>query len=305
MSRVTLLMATRNGADHLVEQLKSLQSQTHADWSLWVSDDSSTDETRDILDWFAREANREVRILEGPGRGATANFLSLVHHPDLPPGPLAFCDQDDVWYPGKLERALAAISSTGHDGPVLYAGRADIGLRPDAITGATTLFRRPPCFRNALIQTIGGGSTMVLSAAAADILRAAGPDCRPAFHDWWSYMLISGAGGTVLYDAEPIMFYRKHPGNVLGPNRSIRARQSRFGSIIKGQYHHWVTRNVTALDRCAHLLSDDTRNVLSAFRDLRRARGLKALRTWNRIGLHRQNRFETSLMAAAAMAGRI
>ncbi|MCR9114229.1 MAG: glycosyltransferase family 2 protein, partial [Rhodobacteraceae bacterium] len=305
MAPLTILMATRNGADHLVEQLMSIKLQTHEDWRLWVSDDGSTDETMDILNWFSRDVRQEVTLFRGPERGATANFLSLVHRPDLPAGPVAFCDQDDVWYPQKLERALNTLQAVETPGPALYAGRADIGLQPDAVTGTTRLFARPPCFNNALIQTIGGGNTMVLSSEATSLLREAGPDCKPAFHDWWAYILVSGAGGTVLYDSKPMLFYRQHAGNLLGPNRSLSARRGRFVSILRGHYHHWVTRNLTALERCSGILDPENRSRLKTFRDLRRSRGLKALKLWTEIGLHRQNRLETSLMAAAAMAGRI
>ena len=305
MTCVNIIMATCNGADHLFDQLQSIRAQTHGDWRLWVTDDGSQDETLEILGWFARDAGREVRLFDGPRGGATANFMSLVHHPELPPGPMAFCDQDDVWYPRKLEHALARVQGFGHEVPVLYAGRAHVGLRPDTITGSSRRFRRKPCFANALIQTIGGGNTMLLSQAAAELLRAAGPECRPAFHDWWCYLLVSGAGGTVLYDQTPMLFYRQHQRNLMGSNRGMSARRGRLVSILKGQYHHWVTRNLLALERCAPLLSEENRALLEGFRSLRRARGLEALNLWGSMGLYRQNRLETLLMASAAMMGRI
>ena len=305
MACVTILLATRNGADHLHEQLQSLMRQSHEDWRLWVSDDRSTDETPDILEWFRKDCGREVQIFEGPCKGATANFMSLLHRPDLPKGPLAYCDQDDVWFPGKLDRALTRLSGQAQSRPALYAGRAKIGASPELIRRDSPLFRKPPSFRNALIQAIGGGNTMMLSAEAVALMRAAGPRCRPAFHDWWSYQLVAGAGGAVIYDSEPMIFYRQHEGNMLGGNRGLSARRGRIGSLMQGKYHHWVSQNLKALGRCEELLTPDNRQVLSEFRALRKCRGTSALRSWRRAGLYRQNPLETALMATIAMTGRI
>ena len=43
-------------------------------------------------------------------------------------------------------------------------------------------------------------------------------------HDWWAYQLVSGAGGTVIYDPEPLVAYRQHSGNLIGGNLGLRAK---------------------------------------------------------------------------------
>jgi cellulose synthase/poly-beta-1,6-N-acetylglucosamine synthase-like glycosyltransferase len=80
---ITLLMATRNGAAYLPEQLASLAAQTECNWRLWVSDDGSTDATGLILAEFAR--HHPVRVLGGPQQGAAQNFLTLLCHRTCPP----------------------------------------------------------------------------------------------------------------------------------------------------------------------------------------------------------------------------
>ena len=47
-------------------------------------------------------------------------------------------------------------------------------------------------------------------------------------HDWWAYQLVSGAGGTVIYDPEPFVAYRQHAGNLIGGNQGL-ARQGARG----------------------------------------------------------------------------
>jgi glycosyltransferase involved in cell wall biosynthesis len=52
-TQIAILMCTKNGAAFLGEQLNSIADQTHSNWILFVSDDGSTDETRNILRRFA------------------------------------------------------------------------------------------------------------------------------------------------------------------------------------------------------------------------------------------------------------
>lgn len=87
--RFTILLCTYQGERHLPAQLESYLAQTYKAWDLWVSDDGSRDATRALIEAFRAEAgpDRTVRIITGPGQGATRNFLSLLCHPDLPPAP--------------------------------------------------------------------------------------------------------------------------------------------------------------------------------------------------------------------------
>ncbi|MCR8549111.1 glycosyltransferase [Salipiger sp. P9] len=302
--QITILMGTRNGAAHLQEQLDSLARQNHRDWCLWVGDDGSSDGTREILAAFARSVPQEVRVLDGPCRGVAANFLTLLCHPELPEGPVAFCDQDDIWYQHRLGRALDHLARVG-DRPALYCSRTEVGYDPDKPVGTSPLWQRPPSFRNALIQTVAGGNTMVMSPAAVALTRAAGIEPLPAFHDWWFYQILAGAGGEILYDRQPTLFYRQHHGNQLGRNRGLVARYARLGTIWQGRYHHWITRNLVALQRSQHLLTDENRAILQDFAALRRRKGVCVLTGWQKLGLHRQGRLETALMAGAAALGRV
>ena len=102
-------MATMNGAQYLEEQLASIRAQSYVNWSLWVSDDGSTDETVEIINRFkATLSDQSITILNGPRKGGAQNFLSLLANPVIKADFYAFCDQDDVWFPSKLKRALAS-----------------------------------------------------------------------------------------------------------------------------------------------------------------------------------------------------
>ena len=54
-------MATYDGERYLRNQLLSLQQQTYEDWTVWVRDDGSTDETTFILRKLAESDSRILR----------------------------------------------------------------------------------------------------------------------------------------------------------------------------------------------------------------------------------------------------
>lgn len=240
-----ILLATYNGAPHLEEQLQSYLAQDHTNWALWVSDDGSTDGTWEILRAFqAAHPDREIRLIRGPGRGAAANFLSLITHPDLPPGPVALSDQDDVWMPHRLSRALDMLGRA--QGPMLY-GSTTIETDPDLNPlprQKTTL--PPPSFANAMVQNIVAGNTTTLNAPALAALRAGGAPDVP-YHDWWIYLRLAGVGAQILLDDTPLLFYRQHAGNVIGAHSGMHARLQRATALLGGTYRGWVHTNLTAL----------------------------------------------------------
>lgn len=104
-SKISIALATFNGARFLTEQLASLTQQNYLPFELVVTDDGSTDETLAILESFARVAPFNVMVHRNAQRlGYGMNFLKAA---SLCSGEvIAFCDQDDFWLPMKLEKLL-------------------------------------------------------------------------------------------------------------------------------------------------------------------------------------------------------
>src|SRR6476646_10690754 len=89
---VAILMCTKDGAEFIDGQLKSIAEQTHENWILIVSDDGSNDETVAKLERFAGVRRQEIIVRKGPGRGVCANFLSLANDPTIEADYFAFSD---------------------------------------------------------------------------------------------------------------------------------------------------------------------------------------------------------------------
>src|SRR4051812_34797655 len=122
---VGILLATFNGEAFLPQQLESFVAQTHKNWQLLVSDDGSVDQTVDIVEKFAQTVCQRVKIVRGPERGFCRNFIWLAKSAtdaDL----IAFSDQDDVWLPHKLARAVSWLGSASDKVPRVYFSRTAI-----------------------------------------------------------------------------------------------------------------------------------------------------------------------------------
>jgi len=303
-ARVAILMCTKNGAGFLGEQLKSIADQTHENWILVVSDDGSTDKTKEILERFADTQQQEIVLTNGPGRGACANFLSLATDPGIDADYFAFSDQDDIWHQDKLRRALTWLGSS-NDTPALYCGRTELMSIDGQSYGLSPLFTRPPAFRNALVQNLAGGNTMVFNRATKRIVEVAGTS-EVVLHDWWLYQLVSAAGGAVYYDPQPSIKYRQHSNNLIGSNLGWRARNVRIRMMLSGRFRDWNETNITALQRLPDdLIIQSNRKVVKLFAKARSASLLKRLCYLKQAGVYRQTLLGNLGLLAATVMRRI
>jgi glycosyltransferase involved in cell wall biosynthesis len=260
-----------------------------------VSDDGSQDQTQSILKAFReRWGQTRLSVVQGPERGHVDNFFSLIFA-NIEGAYFAFSDQDDIWDADKLSRAVKALSSLPEDRPALYCSRSLLIDEYGATIGFSPLFGKPPGFANALIQNIGGGNTMVMNRKARNLLCAVGPVDIVA-HDWWTYILVTGSGGAVVYDQRPSLSYRQHKDNVIGSSTAWSDRFKRFFLALQGRNRLWNTQHIIALQQNRSYLTVENQRILddfSAARDRPLPRrplslwrsGVYAQSTWGNLGL--------------------
>lgn len=306
MAGILIGLALFNGGPHIGAQLESIAAQTFQKWRLVVSDDGSVDRGPAIVRQFAsRFGQGRVILVDGPSRGATQNFLSLLAY-SRPGEYLAFCDQDDVWSARKMEFAIDAL--TGDPEAGLYSARTTIcdeNLRP---LGGSRRYKGPYDFRNALIQAVTGGNTCVLNPRAAEIARRAAPHAVAAAieaHDWWLYQIISGAGMDVLRDDKEVLLYRQHRSNLKGRNDTLAAMRLRIGQLFDGQYGAWLAANVHALLGAADCLTAENLSILRQFGKALDLPGPRAAAAFANLKLARQTPAGTAAFFAAAASGRL
>lgn len=287
---VAILLSTYNGERYLAEQLDSLISQTYGNWIIHASDDGSQDATLSILQRYQRQLGEGRLVLhQGPARGFSANFLSLVRAAGVQASYYAFCDQDDIWAPEKLERGLAWISSRPTEKPLLHCSRTRLIDEAGKPIGLSPLFKAPLSFENALVQSIAGGNTMLFNEETRKLLATTRESSHIVSHDWWSYILVTGCGGEVCYDPEPTLNYRQHSQNLIGSNISIRGRLQRLRRLLKGTFKEWNEANLAALaPPVRNHLTPHSLEILELFAQARTAPLLQRLRLVRKAGIYRQ-----------------
>ena len=183
--KTLILLGSFNGELFIQEQLNSIISQTHTDWKIIVSDDGSQDATCALVQSVAESLGYGRMVLrQGPGKGFVQNFLSMACDPKLRAKFYAFADQDDVWLPQKLERALSILDCPElKETPALYCGRTTYVNTELKVTGQSPYFKKTPHFKNALVQSLAGGNTMVFNDPLKKILEHIGT-VDVVSHDW-------------------------------------------------------------------------------------------------------------------------
>jgi glycosyltransferase involved in cell wall biosynthesis len=303
---VAILLCTLRGHDYLRQQLDSIVGQTHKSWSIWVSDDGSDQSTHTILDEYqTRLGSSRFNILRGPAQGFAANFLSLACNASIRAAYFAFADQDDVWEPEKLERALQWLDGTPADVAALYCARTRKVDANNQHIGFSELLTRAPSFANALVQSIASGNTMVFNNAARDLLLAAGPKIEVAAHDWWTYQLVSGSGGHVFYDSRPTVRYRQHRDNLIGTNGTWSARIHRARMLLQGRFRNWSRMNIAALDAMRAHLTAENQTRLDEFSKARWGDIFARMAAFRRSGVYRQTWLGNLGLIAAVILKRL
>jgi hypothetical protein len=208
VTRVSVAMATYNGGQYLQPQLDSFLEQSRRPDELVVCDDGSSDGTLDRLEAFARTAPFSVRIERNAERlGYNANFAKAI---DLCVGDLIFIsDQDDQWYPAKIEQVTAAfVESPGALAVTNDQMITDGNGQPAGITVLHNLRRL-----GSSDDLFGPGCCTALRREALPILAPFPSATVP--YDHWITTLPVLLGARILID-RPLQTYRRHQSNTSG-----------------------------------------------------------------------------------------
>lgn len=304
--QVAILLCTYQGEKYLAAQLDSFAAQSYTDWSLWVSDDGSTDATLDLLATYAQHHHPgQVTMRSGPRKGFVANFMSLLCEPTLHADYYALSDQDDIWHVDKLERAVKWLSQVPAGQPALYCTRTELIDETGRSLGLSPLFTRPPAFANALMQNVAGGNTMVMNDAARSLLLEVGAGVDVIAHDWWVYIVVSACGGSIHYDSEPSLRYRQHAENLIGANTGLSARLLRIRMLFEGSLKAWTNQHIRALTPLLPKLTPSNRRIFDRFVSARQRSLLPRIIGIRRSGVYRQTTLGNLGLLAAAISNRI
>jgi len=101
---VSIITPTYNCAQFISETIESIQAQTYKEWEMIIVDDCSKDNTKEIVEKFAKRDKRiKYHCLKKNSGAAIARTKAM----ELATGDyMAFCDSDDLWFSDKIEKQL-------------------------------------------------------------------------------------------------------------------------------------------------------------------------------------------------------
>ena len=205
---ISVALAAYEGERYIEEQLRSILPQLAKEDEIIVSDDKPGGMTEIIVRRLAEEDAR-VRYVEGPGKGVAANFINAIRHSK---GDKIFlADQDDVWLPDKVQRVMEA-----------FANGASLVLHNAYVTDENLQITHPSFFalrgsKPGLVHNLIKNSYMgCCMAFDRKLLKKIMPMPKAVpMHDQWIGLIAEVYGKPVFLDL-PLLYYRRHEGNVTG-----------------------------------------------------------------------------------------
>jgi rhamnosyltransferase len=234
---IAVLLAAYNGEQYITEQLDSILNQEGVKLSVFVSVDKCTDSTLTIVNNYLSEYPEKITILSyGEKYGSAGqNFVRLLcdvrfEHYDY----VSFADQDDIWAPKKLERAVAEMNKYEVDG---YSSNVTAFWK----SGKTKLVEKnfPQVSFDYLFESPGPGCTFVLTCCLAKAIQvhllSKYDELKELWvHDWYCYSFARFNDFKWHIDSEPMMAYRQHSFNEVGANSGWKGFISRLIVILQG-----------------------------------------------------------------------
>ena len=293
--KVNILMSTYNGQQFLAEQIRSIQEQSYTDWTLFIRDDGSSDNTKEILKDFEHQDSR-IHLIDSDksdNLGVIKSFHKLVNHDRA--DYYFFSDQDDVWLPNKLELSLKEAQNYLADFPLmvymdLKVVNQDLEIMTESMVKSQSHHANTELVQELTENTVTGGVAMINHALAEmwqetdDIL----------MHDWYLALLASAFGNLVFID-QPGELYRQHSDNVLG----ARTLSKRFRKWIRPHILFAVYWDLikNSQKQARHLLqmplSQSNRELIEAFVTIMDKPMLERFRILRKYGLRKNKAFHT------------
>jgi glycosyltransferase involved in cell wall biosynthesis len=246
MKFISIALCTYNGARYLQQQLDSIADQTLLPGELVACDDGSSDETVEILKYFAGKAPFPVHIhINVSNLGVARNFEKCT---SLCTGELiALCDQDDAWKPEKLEKLAEALNKNPEAGYVF----CDAELVDENLTSLKRCLwdEKPNNFSQRERQDFAHSDqlphllnkNMVTGACMmfrASLIPHIAPIPPSWIHDYWIATIATALGHRGIIVDEPLVFYRQHQDQQIGVLKGstitkLRASISRWPSLLQ------------------------------------------------------------------------
>lgn len=220
--KVDILLATYNGEKYIKEQVESILNQTYENIQIIISDDCSTDKTRQVLKEY--ENNEKIKIFyQEKNLGYVKNFEFLLKQVES--NLYMLSDQDDVWKKEKVEKSVEKIESEKLD---LVFG--DLEVVDENLNTLYKSYNRymhlihkikkyQKDYRLQYLYNCMTGCTIISRKNWIDKVLPFPTNSKYMIHDYWLGLVIA-LNGKVGYIEEPYILYRQHGKNQVGSKKA-------------------------------------------------------------------------------------
>jgi glycosyltransferase involved in cell wall biosynthesis len=210
--KVAVLMPSFNYARYLPLAIESVLSQSYSDLELIITDDCSTDGSREIAEQWRRLDDRVVTVFHEVNRGlaATRNSALAVSSGEF----VALCDADDIWLADKLKIQLECFRKQPqlgvvHSDAAIMNGDGNLtGQRFSSLFHGKDQKCSGMIFHELCLRNFVCVPTVVLKRECLEF--AGGFDERlRSLEDWFCWTRVA-RGYPFGYVQEPLVKYRIH-----------------------------------------------------------------------------------------------
>lgn len=231
--KITIVIALYNpNLNWLEEELISIQKQTYRDFKVIAWNDNP-DDAIDYAPIFERcLKNIPFQIFKGDiNLGSNKVFEKLTQKVETPY--IAYCDQDDIWHPKKLEILLMLLQN--ENVTLVFSDMFVIDEKSQIIADSITKVRPRQIIYSGidmeshlLAKNFITGCTVLMRT---DVAQKAIPFPNFSFHDWWlaAFAMLSG---RIEVAKKPLVKYRIHRGNQSKPLANIYSKKDYFDKYI-------------------------------------------------------------------------
>lgn len=256
--KVAILLSTYNGEKYLPELLDSICKQTYENIELIIRDDGSADETISCIE--NREYPFPIQVFNGDNLGFCKSFISLLETANA--DYYSFADQDDIWYPEKIEKAVEWLETQQETEPLLYHCGYDIIDDEKNKIGEFLFSDENFDFRRSLTENHYSGFCMVINNSLRELILQGDPE-KYVFHDWWAAILVQ-AFGVAHFDSNICAAHRAHKYNVTRQTL-LRKMKWFFDGLFRGS--DTKRRNMEFCRLFGDSIKDKDKKILSLFCD--------------------------------------
>lgn len=300
MKKVFVMLSAYNGEKYIKQQIDSILGQKNVAVTLMIRDDGSKDSTPQIITSVSEQDNRVMTEI-GENIGFRRSFYDMLLKSPDDYDYYAFSDQDDVWEPEKLYRAVQMLKDDPSE-LKLYASALNVvnqDLEPmyvNAFSGIRI------SYGSALSRQRLAGCTMVFNTALVQLYKKfrITAEMGDLFsHDAAVYYICLACGGSVVFDKESYINFRRHEGTVTEHGKGFMKRVSsvldifgkkknrRYNQVryIKKVYGRYLTEETADLSEEIIEYKKSFRNTIKLMKDKRIRCGIKSVDAVNSIAI--------------------